>query len=255
MNNPIKEKMAQGVPTYGTMLAEMISPAVPQILKNAGYDWFVIDCEHSWPDLRTCSMMIRCAREIDFPIFFRISLTVQQMLSKLVDLGATGFVVPNIETVQQAQEIVRWTKYPPLGRRGRGGTMGCEDYSAPPLPQALAEANDYTMIAVQIESVAGLENCQQIFAVEGIEACFVGPTDLSVSMGIAGQTDAPELTNALKTIFDAAAAQGVASGIHVQTVEAVRYWVERGGLFMCYNSDIGLITEASRAALQQFKRQ
>ena len=254
MNNAVKAKIAQGRPAYGTMVGEMISPAVPQILKNAGYDWFVVDCEHSAPDLRACSMLIRCAREIAFPIFFRISLTVQQMLSKLLDLGATGFVVPSIETVEQAEEIVRWTKYPPLGRRGRGYRMGCEDYSDRPLPEALAEANDYTMVVVQIETVTGLENCRQIFAVEGVEACFVGPADLAVSMGIAGQSDNPALIDAVETIFETAAAQGVAPGIHVQTAEAVNQWAEQGGLFMCFNNDIGFIMDGSRAALEQFTR-
>lgn len=253
MPNAVKEKIARGEPTYGTMLAEMISPAVPQILKNAGYDWFVVDCEHFGPDLRGCAMLICCAREIGLPIFFRISLTVQQMLSKLLDLGATGFVIPNVETAEQAREIIRWTKYPPLGRRGRGYMMGCEDYGADLSPQLLSAANDDTMMAVQIETVAGVENCREIFAVEGIEACFVGPADLSVSMGIPGQADNPQLTQSVEKVFQTAAAEGVAAGIHVQSVEDARYWVERGGLFMCYNYDIGMIYETSRAALEQLR--
>jgi len=254
MANPVKEKIARGEPTYGTMLAEMISPSIPQILKNAGYDWFVVDCEHFGADLRGCAMMIRCAREIGLPIFFRNSLTVQQMLSKLLDLGATGFVIPNVESVAQAREIIRWTKYPPLGGRGRGYMMGCEDYRTGLTPELLAEANQETMIAVQIETAAGVENCQQIFAVEGIEACFVGPADLSVSMGIPGQADNPQLTQSVEKVFRAAAAEGIAPGIHVQSVEDARYWVERGGLFMCYSYDIGMIYETSRAALEQLRR-
>jgi len=253
MANPVKEKIARGEPTYGTMLAEMISPAIPQILKNAGYDWFVVDCEHSAPKQHDCAMMIRCAHEIGLPIFFRISLTVQQMLSKLLDLGATGFVIPNVETVAQAREIIRWTKYPPLGGRGRGGMMGCEDYAIGLSPELLSAADDYTMIAVQIETTAGVENCQQIFAVEGIDACFVGPADLSVSMGIPGQADNPQLAEAVEKVFQTAAAEGVAPGIHVSTVADVRYWVERGRLFMCYNYDIRMIYEASRAALEQLR--
>jgi len=253
MVNAVKEKIAQGEPTYGTMLAEMISPAVPQLLKNAGYDWFVVDCEHFPADLRDCAMMIRCAHEIRLPIFFRISLTVQQMLSKLLDLGATGFVIPNVETVAQAREIIKWTKYPPLGRRGRGYMMGCEDYATGLGPELLGAGDDYTMIAVQIETTTGVENCEQIFAVEGIEACFVGPADLSVSMGIPGEADNPQLGGAVEEVFQTAAAAGIAPGIHVQTVEDARYWVERGGLFMCYNYDIGMIYETSRAALEQLR--
>ncbi|MCK4323020.1 MAG: hypothetical protein KAW89_00720 [Armatimonadetes bacterium] len=253
MANPVKEKIARGEPTYGTMLAEMISPAVPQILKNAGYDWFVVDCEHFGADLRGCSMMIRCAHEIGLPIFFRIPLSVQQMLSKLLDMGATGFIIPNMETVAQAQEIIKWTKYPPLGRRGRGHMIGCDDYVAQLNSEVLAAANDYTMVAVQIETTAGVENCQEIFAVDGIDACFVGPADLSVSMGIPGQGDNPQLAEAVEKVFQTAAAEGVAPGIHVATVEDGQYWVEQGGLFVCYNYDIGMIYETSRAALEQLR--
>ena len=198
-------------------------------------------------------MMIRCAREIGLPIFFRIPLSVQQMLSKLLDMGATGFIIPNMETVAQAREIIRWTKYPPLGRRGRGHMIGCDDYVAQLNSEVLAAANDYTMIAVQIETTAGVENCQQIFAVDGIDACFVGPADLSVSMGIPGQGDSPQLAEAVEKVFQTAAAEGVAPGIHMSTVADVRYWVERGGLFMCYNYDIGMIYETSRAALEQLR--
>ncbi len=253
MVNPVKEKIARGEPAYGTMLAEMMSPAVPQLLKNAGYDWFVVDCEHFPADLRDCAMMIRCAREIDLPIFFRISLTVQQMLSKLLDLGAMGFIIPSVESAAQAREIIRWTKYPPLGKRGRGYMMGCENYATALEPELLSAADDYTMIAVQIETTTGLENCEEIFAVEGIEACFVGPADLSVSMGIPGQSDNPRLGEAVERVFQSAAAAGVAPGIHVQTVADAHYWVERGGLFMCYNYDIGMIYETSRAALEQLR--
>jgi len=81
----------------------------------------------------------------------------------------------------------------------------------------------------------------------------VGPADLSVSMGIPGEADNPQLGGAVEEVFQTAAAAGIAPGIHVQTVEDARYWVERGGLFMCYNYDIGMIYETSRAALEQLR--
>jgi len=253
MDNPLKQQIAAGTPVWGTMLEEMTSPGAPQLLKNAGFDWFVIDCEHSWPGLERCAWLIRVARAIDFPIFFRISRTVGQMLSRLLDIGATGLIVPHIETAVQAQEVVDWAKYPPVGKRGRAGGVGLEDYERWPLPEALERHDAYTMVAVQIESKLGVDNCNEIFAVEGVEACFVGPADLSLSLGLPGQREHPDVVAAIHTVFAAAQANGVAPGIHMGDADQLRYWMAQGGLFMAYSSDISMITQASTQALAQLR--
>ncbi len=253
MHNPLKQMIANDTPVWGTMLQEMTSPGAPQLLNNAGFDWFVIDCEHSWPGLERCAWLIRVARAIGFPIFFRISRTVGQMLSRLLDIGATGLIVPYIENAEQAQEVVNWAKYQPTGQRGRASGVGLEDYERWPLPEALDRHDAYTMVVVQIESKTGVDNCSEIFAVEGIDACFVGPADLSLSLGVPGQREHPDVTAAIHTVFAAAQASSVAPGIHMKDVDQLRYWVAQGGLFMAYSSDISMITQASTQVLAQLR--
>ena len=169
---------------------------------------------------------------------------------KALDAGATGLVIPRVETAEMARESIRIMKYPPVGERGAGPRMSAfrdPDY---------ATANEETLVVVMIETRKGLENIDEIFGVEGVDACFVGPSDFTLDMGIHRQYTHPEFVAALDRIVEAGEKHGVAPGMHCTTGPGptnMNEAIERGFRFCAVDSDVGFLRAAASGALKNIK--
>ncbi|MFW5866305.1 MAG: HpcH/HpaI aldolase family protein [Armatimonadota bacterium] len=251
--NAVKDALARDEAVIGTMLGEMLSPGTCRIVREAGYDFVIFDTEHHWPGLETVAWLLRAAKEIGLTVIVRAPASRGQWPARYLDLGADGLIFPHVETAEQARGIVDQVKFPPDGKRGLGTNIAHDDYAAEPAGEFTRRKNAETLVAVQIETALGLQNRQSILAVEGIDAVFIGPNDLSLSMGLPGQLDSPQVVQAIEDIFASAEAAGVAPGMHAFSVEMAQKFLDAGCRFLCYASEVSLFVRASHEALGELR--
>jgi 2-keto-3-deoxy-L-rhamnonate aldolase RhmA len=248
MKNLVKAKLRQGQPSVGTWVT-IGHPDVTMYLASSGFDWIVCDMEHGPYGVETYHFMVQAMlynRANCMPMA-RIPWNDLIWVKKAMDAGATGLVVPRIESEEEARRLVSFMKYPPKGERGAGPRLAAfQD------PEYFDTANEETLCVVMIESAKGVKNVDTIFSVEGVDACFVGPSDLSIDLGIRGQYTNPKFLEALDRIVEAAKAKGVAPGMHCFTAPGptnINEAIKRGFKFCALNSDVAFLTNAARAAL------
>jgi 2-keto-3-deoxy-L-rhamnonate aldolase RhmA len=252
MKNLVKRKLKAGKPALGTWVT-IGNPDVTMYLADMGWDWLVCDMEHSAYGPETYHHMVQSmlyAREWCMPMA-RIPWTDLIWIKKVLDAGATGIVSPRIETKEQAEEMVRLMKYPPWGERGAGPRLAAfRD------PDYFNSANDETLAIVMIETKKGVENIDEIFSVEGVDACFVGPSDLSLDMGIHRQFTNPKFITVLDRIVEAGNDHGVAPGMHCQLEQGptnINDAIKRGFLYCAVDTDTKFMRSGVEAAHNTIK--
>lgn len=252
MKNLVKAKLKAGKPSVGTWVS-IGHPDVTMYLANLGFDWIVCDMEHGPYGVETYHYLVQAmlyARETCMPMA-RIPWNDLVWAKKALDAGATGLVVPRIESGEEAKRLVSYMKYPPVGERGAGPRLAAfRD------PQYFETANEDTLVVVMIESVKGVKNVDEIFSVDGVDACFVGPSDLTLDMGIHRKTDAKPFLEALDRIVDSAKAHGVAPGMHCNLgpgVTNINEAIAHGFQFCALNGDVLFLTGGASDALKQVK--
>ncbi len=251
--NPVKQALRGGQAVIGTMLGEMASPGTCRIVKEAGYDFVIFDTEHHWPGVETVAWLLRGARDIGLQAYVRAPGFRGQWPARYLDLGAAGLIFPHVEGGEQCREIVDQVKFPPVGKRGLGTNIAHDDYSAEPALEFTTSANSETLVSVQIETAGGLAAREEIVAVPGVDSVFIGPNDLSLSLGLPGQLDHPTVVQAIEDIFAAAAAAGVAPGMHVFDLPSALKYLDAGCRFLCFRSEVSFFVGGSRDALGEIR--
>jgi 2-dehydro-3-deoxyglucarate aldolase len=233
------------------------SPVVAELMATTGFNFLTVDVEHSATDLVQTQALFQAMRSgnpLCAPLV-RLAGNVYSETKRYLDAGAVGVIAPFINTREQAEELVRSVKYPPMGMRGVGFCRA-NNYGLN-LNACVKTANDETFVCVQIEHADALENLDQILAVEGLDAVIIGPYDLSASMGITAQFDHPRMVAATEKILSACQRNQVIPGIHVvqpNPDEVVARYHE-GYRFIAYSLDITMLTNACTQGLQQVREQ
>jgi 2-dehydro-3-deoxyglucarate aldolase len=250
----IKSKMRRGEPSMGSWLS-MGHPSIAEILAMAGYDWVVIETEHTAIDVSEALRLIIAIEQRGSVPLVRLAWNDPIQAKAVLDSGAAGVLVPMVNTRADAELAVQMTKYPPLGFRGVG-LARAQGYGEH-FDAYVQNANDDTLLMVQIEHKDAVANIDEILAVPGIDGTFIGPYDLSLSLGIPGQLNHPDLVAAKRRVLDATLAKGLAAGIHfVQprtAAEDCRAAVKQGYRFIALGTDILFLGDSARA-LQQATR-
>ncbi len=211
----LKERLKAGERVYGTMVRMERNPAFCIVAKECGLDFVMFDCEHAAYNLETLHDLFQMAHALDLTALLRVPMLDKESISRSLDAGAKGVMVPMTETPEQAKEIVRWSKYAPIGDRGFCSGVGSMYYRPQPdLSAAMEEINSQVLSIAQIETALAIENVEAIAATEGIDALIVGPNDLSISLGIPGKLLDPMEYTAIRRVADACKANGKAFGIH-----------------------------------------
>jgi 2-keto-3-deoxy-L-rhamnonate aldolase RhmA len=166
-------------------------------------------------------------------------------LSRVLDIGARGVMVPRVETRQQTEEIVRQLKYAPLGKRGVALGVAHDLYRAAG-SEFFAQANEETMVIIQLESASAFENLESIVSVPGVDVAWVGHYDLTLSMGLPGQFDHPRFLQAMDDLVAACRRHSVAPGFLPPTQESAVHWISRGFRMLSLGSDIGVFLDAMK---------
>lgn len=224
---------------------------VTEIAAWTGFDYMRIDYEHSMANLAEVGQMIRIADAADTPTLVRVSC--MDDITKLLDFGASGIMVPGVESQEMAQEVVNRCKFAPVGKRGMDDHARCVRYGYQSYKEYLAEANDKVAVCVQIESREGMDNLDDILSVEGIDLVTVGKLDLSQSLGVLGQAGHASVLDGEEYIIQKALEHGKIPLITASSPQKLTSW-NYGGLLATVAFDIQLITDGFRNKLKEFRQ-
>lgn len=247
--NRVKAKLAAGNLCVGTMLVEIRQPGIMTVLANAGFDFVLVDNEHGPFPVDAIAELCRAARSEGVTPIVRIPELTYAHVSQLLDGGAQGIMLPRVTSRAQVEECVRYMKYPPEGRRGAVLARGHTAFKVGPLVETLAAMNRETMLVVQIETKEAVEGLDDLLSVPGVDAALVGPTDLSLALGVGGEMDHPTLVSAIEETMAACALNGVIPAIHTNDTAMSTAWARRGMQLVSIHSEIGLLTAAARGAI------
>ena len=216
---------------------------VPEMLGGAGFDWVLVDCEHAaieavevLPALQTIGQHHEC------PAVVRPASNDPVLFKRLLDMGAQTLLVPYVQTAEEAEIAVRAKRYAPAGMRGAAGMTRATRYGQ--LDDYIAKASEQLCLVVQIESAMGLENLDSIATTEGVDAVFIGPYDLSISLGYKGDVAHPNVLAAIDDAISRVTALGVPWGIMSLTPEAAKGYISKGASFVAAGVDLVLLAEA-----------
>lgn len=251
--NRVRELLEGGAVPVGHMVSEFATRGIAKILEAAGADFALIDMEHSGTDLERVADLLGWFKATAVAPFVRVPQGLYHFVARVMDAGAWGVMAPNVESAEQARAIVRAAKYAPLGARGVGLGVAHTDYLLPDPVAYFREANENTMVLCQIESVPGLENVEEIAAVQGVDVLWVGHFDLTQSMGIPGEFTHPRFLDALAAVVSAAKKYGKAAGIQPGSLDQAREWLTLGFSVFSFSSDVAVYRDALAAALRTFR--
>lgn len=247
MKESFRTRLKRGDLLAGTLVS-LPAPEVAEILAEAGFDWLFIDMEHSQLDPPAAQVILQA---VDYRIacVLRVALNDEIWIKKALDTGASGVMVPQVNSAEDARRAVRFCKYPPKGSRSVG-LFRAQGYGAR-LTEYLAEANQGTAVIVQVEHIQAVGNVEAIIAVEGVDAVLVGPYDLSASMDHMGQVEHPEVQAAIQRVRQACQAQGMPLGIFAATAERARAYIQQGYRLVAVSGDTLMLGAAARDLLSR----
>ncbi|HBR02051.1 MAG TPA: hypothetical protein DD738_05520 [Ruminiclostridium sp.] len=251
----IKQRLRNGESIIGTMITTFDNPDIVKILKVCGFDLFMIDCEHGGFDYSKVAALLGMGRAMDIAGFVRVPEAKREVVLKYMEMGADGLMLPNCETAEQAKALLTYSKYYPMGSRGVSLLRGHTGYEKiPSATEYMEKANNETVIMCQIESPTGVDNIGKILDLDGVDAAFIGPNDLSQSYGLMGQFNHPTVVNAIETVIAAAKQRGKFSGIHMTGAPAaVRAWMEKGMALNLWSNDVTMMMNNAREGLAHLK--
>jgi len=210
----LKEKMQSGRKIAGTIILVVRNPALMMIAQNAGLDFLVYDCEHSTYSFETLHDALLMGKALGMDGIVRVPVGTRDYISRALDSGATGIMVPLVETAQQAQDLVKYSKYPPDGKRGFASGCAHTCYQSGKHEEITVEHNSRVVTIAQVETAKAVEDVDAIASVEGLDVIFVGPHDLSVSLGIPGDLMNPIELEAIAKVAAACKKHGKILGMH-----------------------------------------
>ena len=227
-------------------------PAFIEIMGHAGCDFVIIDLEHGPNSVQTAQNLIRAAQVADTLPIVRVKENTPSIIGEVLDIGAGGIHVPQITSAEDAKEVMELAKFAPEGMRGVCRFVRAADYSSMDKFQYFKEANE-AIVVLGLEGTEAIEKLDEIISVEGIDIIFVGPYDLSQSLGVTGQIDHPLIAEKVVEIVNKCALKGIAVGNFVENIESAKKWRDLGVKYISYSVDTGIFFEACREIIQKVK--
>jgi len=233
----------------GTMLT-IPAPEVAEMIAKCGFDWLFMDGEHSPLSILDWQRMLQAVAGRSAGVI-RVAAKTEKEIKKVLDIGADGIIAPQVNTADEARRIVEWCRYPPQGVRGVG-LARAQGYGLD-FASYVESANERVAVIIQAEHIEAVDNIEEIAKVEGIDAVFIGPYDLSASMNKMGEIDHPEVVAAIDKVTRACQHNNIALGYFGVTAESVQPYIDQGYRLICAGVDAGFITQGSLDVLQKLK--
>lgn len=254
LENPLKKTLKSGGVVLGTMIGHLRLPAVAVMMKSAGWDFVFVDCEHgSFTQSHLADFCI-AARGVNLPTIVRVpSIHEPQRLYQTLDLGATGLLCPQTETKEEVEAIIHATKYHPMGQRGMATRNVHTSWGKYKGSELTARLNQETMIVLQIESKKAVENLEQLIAVPGVDAAFIGPNDLSQTLGLPGDPSAPEVVKYVERALETCRRVNMPCGVHSFDVAGAKQWIQKGMRFMACGNEVTWLVDSGQKATAEVR--
>ena len=248
----LKSKLSQGELTIGSWIT-LGHPAIAEIMAAAGFDWLVLDMEHSVLELSEIQTLIQVLDGQQCPAIVRLTSNHPDQIKRVMDAGATGVMVPMVKSAADAKAAVQSVYYPPRGQRGVG-LARAQGYGAR-FQQYRGWLEDNAVIVAMIEHVDAVKAIDEILAVDGIDAYIIGPYDLSGSMGRPGELDHPAVQSAIAQVLEAGQRSGKPGGIHViePDQDELQRRIAAGFNFLGYGLDIRILDSLCRSHMQNIR--
>ena len=250
--NNLKEALEEGKNVFGPFM-KFTDPAAVEIMGFAGFDFVIIDAEHGPISIQSAQNMIRAAETANITPIIRVSSNDEALILRALDIGAQGIEIPQINSKSQAIKAVKSVKYSPQGERGVCRYVRATNYSSMDKFKYFKSANEETMIIAHIEGVEGINNLDEILSVPRIDVIFIGPYDLSQSLGIPGEVNNPLVTEKMKEVVLKCKQNKIAVGTFADDIETAKFWVLLGVQYMAFSVDVGILYDISKTIVNKLK--
>ena len=245
--NTIKATLQAGGTALGTCVTDCFNPEIVIAVQAAGLDFFFIDSEHARTSFNDVQAFVRVAKSTGVVPLVRVPQSEYFFLARMLDVGAMGVISPRTESVEEVEKIVSSMKFAPRGRRGYGLRSIVTDLDFQGAAAEMESANRESMVIVQMETQACVDDIENIVAVDGVDATMVGPFDLSVSLGIPGDFEHPRFWSAFDRMVAACNRVGVAPGVHFGTAKMLQRARDHGARFLVCGTDMSILLNGFRA--------
>jgi 2-keto-3-deoxy-L-rhamnonate aldolase RhmA len=239
------QRVRQGEVLLGQMVLELFTPGIGPMLAACGLDFVIFDMEHGRCDISLLAEMVASCRGSEIVPIARVPDAAYAPLSRALDVGARGLIVPRVESRKQAEDIVSQVKYAPLGRRGVALGIAHDLYQAGN-PDFFAKMNEEICVILLLETEEAFQHLDEIISVPGVDVAWMGHYDLTVSLGIPAQFDHPRFLAAMEELITVCRRHGVAPGFLPPSPESAIHWIERGFRAISLGSDIGVFLDSVR---------
>lgn len=248
--NTFKSALVAGELQVG-LWASSCSNIIVEVLANSGADWILLDTEHSPNEISSLVAQLQAMQNSTSSAIVRPAWNDKVLIKRILDLGAQTLLIPFVQNADEAAAAVAATRYPPDGIRGVAGSTRASDYGRN--KGYLHTANDEIAVIVQIETGAALQEIEAIAAVPGVDAVFIGPSDLSASLGHINNAEHEDVQAAIKTAIEKLKSAGKPGGILAFNPEHAKRYIEWGFQFVAVGSDLSLLVKNSDSLVNQFK--
>jgi len=255
LRNNVKDKLARDEVVASMTVRLVRGIEIARIAATAGFDTLYVDVEHSSFSLETTGQICMAALEAGIAPFVRVPANTPEYISRVLDGGALGVIAPHIGSPEEAREVVKAAKYPPLGGRSNAGTLPHLHFRAFPAAEANAALNDATMVIVQFETAAALVKADDIIAVKGVDMVLIGLNDLLADWGIPGEYDDPRVREAYAKVIAACRKRGKHCGVGglASRPDLAAEFVRMGARYVSTGTDLAFLLAACAARAKQVK--
>jgi 4-hydroxy-2-oxoheptanedioate aldolase len=248
--NPFKRALRAGKAQIG-LWSSLSSNYSVEVLAGAGFDWLLLDTEHSPNDLESLLTQLQAAAPYPTHPVVRVPWNDMVVMKRVLDIGAQSLLVPYVSTAAEAAAAVSYIRYPPAGVRGVAGTTRASRFGR--VKDYATRAHEEICLLVQLETQRALDELEAICAVEGVDGVFIGPADLHASLGHTGEIANPEVKPLIDDAIRRIRKCGKAPGILTPSETDARHWLECGALFVAVGADVGILARGAEALAAKFK--
>jgi len=249
--NSFKRALRAGKPQIG-LWSSLSSNYTVEVIAGAGFDWILLDSEHSPADIENLLTQLQAAAPYPTHPVVRIPWNDMVTIKRVLDIGAQSLLVPYVSTPDEARAAVSFTRYPPAGVRGVAGTTRATRFGR--VADYARRAHEEICLLVQVETQAALDNIEAISAIDGIDGIFIGPADLHASLGHPGEIANPKVKPLIDDAIRRIRKSGKAPGILTPNEADARHWLECGALFVAVGADVGILARGAEALAAKFKK-
>ncbi|MDG4669230.1 aldolase/citrate lyase family protein [Mycobacterium sp. 236(2023)] len=254
MTRSLRESLREGELVLCLALLNSRTPDVPAIAATCGYDAIYVDLEHTATSLETAGMLCASALGAGIAGLVRVPSQEPSLIARVLDVGASGVIVPHVNSRSEAQAVVDAARFPPLGHRSISGPNALSGYAPVSATELTARLEALTTVAVMVETPEAVSLVDDIAAVDGLDMILIGPSDLTAEMGIHGDYENEHFQNAVKSVAVACRNHGVALGVAgIKSQDLLERFVDLGLRFISAGTDVGMMTEAATTRAQALR--